>query len=350
MQRFRHILIWTTKAISAIVPICLILSYLSVYISPAKIWFFAFFGLFYPLWLIGTALIGLFWLFTHKKFSWLFFIVLIPSLFYVPAFIQICCKKSVATEAPLKIMTYNVHMFQSEGARTLTSIAKYISDENPDIVCLQELYARDTAEISRRFKQYPFRHTQYIQVSGGAFFGIGIYSHYPILETGKILFASSGNMCIYADVKTKEKNIRIYNSHLQSTYLNLRRSFSRVRHDNQRNEEIKDVSMRLKTAFIKRAEQADTLSKHIRTSPFPIINCGDHNDTPVSYTYRKMKGSLKDAFIGAGKGFSFTFSSVVALRIDYIFSDKQLRAIGYRVDDHVKLSDHYPVVAAFNIN
>ena len=349
MQRLRHILGWIVKALSAVVPACLLLSYLSVYISPAKWWIFAFFGLFMPVLAMITLLLGLCWLIAKRRIFWIFLIALVPSLFHLPSFVQFGHKKKIATDETIKALTYNAHMFLTNGESSLQQIAEYISRENPDIVCLQEIYGKDTNEIHRAFKQYSYRHTHYIYRGRGAYFGMSIFSRYPITERGKILFTGSGNMCTYADLSIDGKPLRVYNNHLQSTRLNLRRSFSRVRQDEHRNEEIREMSERLKTAFIKRAQQVDAVSAHVLTSSAPVLLCGDFNDTPVSYTYRKMKGKLRDTFKEAGRGFSFSFNEGAPLRIDYIFNDKRIKVINYHVARDIKFSDHYPVAAMFNM-
>ncbi|MCK5169830.1 MAG: hypothetical protein KAQ75_08120, partial [Bacteroidales bacterium] len=46
----------------------LILSYLSVFINPGKIWFFAFFGLAYPFLLLANIFFVIFWIVKRKKF------------------------------------------------------------------------------------------------------------------------------------------------------------------------------------------------------------------------------------------------------------------------------------------
>ena len=111
--------------------------------------------------------------------------------------------------------------------------------------------------------------------------------------------------------------------------------------------EIKDISHRLKYAFRKRAHQADVLSDHIHTSPYPVIVCGDFNDTPVSYTYHKIRGDLVDAFIESGRGIGNTYSGMFpSYRIDYILHSRNLRSGGFETV-RVDYSDHFPVSCLF---
>lgn len=92
-----------------------------------------------------------------------------------------------------------------------------------------------------------------------------------------------------------------------------------------------------------RAFQARKVADHIKKSPYPVIVCGDFNDTPVSYAYRKVKGELKDAFVEAGWGISNSYNGELpSFRIDYILHDKKFKAVNYS-RDRVVYSDHFPV-------
>ena len=70
---------------------------------------------------------------------------------------------------------------------------------------------------------------------------------------------------------------------------------------------------------------------------------GDFNDTPVSYTYKKMRGGLEDPFINAGNGFAYTYNRLFSmLRIDYVFHSPLFETEAYRSAD-LPWSDHNPV-------
>jgi endonuclease/exonuclease/phosphatase family metal-dependent hydrolase len=103
----------------------------------------------------------------------------------------------------------------------------------------------------------------------------------------------------------------------------------------------------LKDAYIKRARQVDILSDHIKNSPYPCMVCGDFNDTPVSYTYQKLKGKLKDAYLESGAGIGNTyFGSFPSFRIDYILHSRALTTLNFQTKK-IQLSDHYPIICHF---
>ena len=80
----------------------------------------------------------------------------------------------------------------------------------------------------------------------------------------------------------------------------------------------------------------------MQSSPYPIILCGDFNDTPLSYAYNTISANLKDTFKESGKGIGQTFVKIPALRIDYILHEKKIRSLNYK-QHKKKLSDHYAV-------
>ena len=110
-------------------------------------------------------------------------------------------------------------------------------------------------------------------------------------------------------------------------------------------EEVKSLSVSLKNGFVRRSLQAQVVKDHISSSKYPVIVAGDFNDTPVSYTYRKIRKGLNDSFVNSGYGAGFTYKgNYPPNRIDYILYSDAL------INNHfdilrVKYSDHYPIVA-----
>jgi len=111
--------------------------------------------------------------------------------------------------------------------------------------------------------------------------------------------------------------------------------------------EVKSLSVSLKKGFVKRALQAQVVKGQITRSPFPVIVVGDFNDTPVSYSYRKIRKGLFDSFVNSGYGAGFTYKgNYPPNRIDYILYDKTLINSYFEIKK-VKYSDHYPIIAYF---
>ncbi|MBK6345563.1 MAG: endonuclease/exonuclease/phosphatase family protein [Bacteroidales bacterium] len=114
-------------------------------------------------------------------------------------------------------------------------------------------------------------------------------------------------------------------------------------------ENSKKILRKFKQAFISRASEAREVAEQIKQSPFPVIVCGDFNDTPSSYTYKKMSEGLSDAFKESGRGFGQTYAGrFPSFRIDYILHDPEMQSSGFR-RTRVPLSDHYPVSTYISI-
>jgi endonuclease/exonuclease/phosphatase family metal-dependent hydrolase len=263
----------------------------------------------------------------------------------------------------LKILSYNVRLFNiyewlSEPG-TNQGIFNFIKSEKPDIICLQEFYSSAKKDyrpekIKKLFSDTPYSYIHYSFKNGkNSGYGIATFSRYPIVNHGTISFPKTTNEAIFTDIVIGKDTVRVYNNHLQSVHLQ-RRNYNfldslTLKYDDEQIREIRDISSRLKTAYIKRSSQVDAISKHIKKSAYPVIVCGDFNDTPVSYSYRKMRKGLKDAFISSGQGTGSTYQGVFPyFRIDYIFHDKHFKPLLFEKVE-AKLSDHYPILCIFEM-
>ncbi len=103
------------------------------------------------------------------------------------------------------------------------------------------------------------------------------------------------------------------------------------------------ILRQLKKAFIKRATQVEILHDSIEASPYPVLICGDFNDTPSSYSYRTMSDDLHDAYKISGRGLGQSYTGPFpSFRIDYIFHGNKIESTAYKTI-HENLSDHFPI-------
>ena len=259
---------------------------------------------------------------------------------------------------PVKVMTYNTRMFDfynwSEDPNSSEAIFQFIKQENPDILCIQEFYTSHRREafhpnrVKARLKNLGYSHIVY-QSPGkrGAGYGIATFSRYPIENKGSLPIRESKNMSIFTDVKINGQMIRVFNNHLESIGFQ-EHDFNvidslRLEMDKKQRQGIQEIVRKMSRAFRQRSTQAEVLSKHIRNAPYPVIVCGDFNDTPISYVYQKMRGDLKDAFRESGSGMGGTYNGrLPSLRIDYIFHEKDFQS--YQFKRHrINYSDHFPI-------
>lgn len=361
----------TLVIINLAVAFLLALSYLSTIISPAKIWILAFFGLLYPYLLITNICFIFLWVIKFRKAAFISIIAIVIGWNHFTNYIPL--KRFLSVKHPempasgsvnLRVLTYNVKAFNVydwiDYTKVKENIINLIRSENPDIICLQEFYSENSKNysfdnFSRIFSETPFHHIQYRSTTGNkSGFGMATFSRFPIAGKGFITFPNSSNMAIYTDIVVYSDTFRIYNNHLQSVNFR-KRNYDfidrlKLRYDEQQIDEIRDITRLLKQAFIKRSAQVDTLSSHIKSTSFPVIVCGDFNDTPVSYTYRKMRSGLKDSFVNSGEGTGNTYLGVFpSYRIDYIFHSSNFKTIDF---ERVKaeFSDHYPIICHLRYN
>lgn len=267
-------------------------------------------------------------------------------------------------QKPLRVMSYNTRMFDYYNHSGIKGapdeIFNFILQQNPDVVCFQEYFTSlkkneyTPTQIIARFRQYGYRHVEYLKPrTGNTGYGLATFSKYPITNSGAIRFEKSNNQAIYSDVDVNGTKVRVFNNHLESIGfkdgdLSVLDTLGFRMNEYQRRG-LRNISQKLTRAFAMRSNQAEALARHITNSPYPVIVCGDFNDTPVSYVYRTMRGSMKDAFREAGVGFGGTYNGrLPSFRIDYIFYSPQFQAYNFKRFP-IKYSDHFPIMVTIDL-
>lgn len=328
----------------------LLITYASVYISPARIWFLAFFGLAYPFILLANILFIFYWLFVRWKVALVSLIAILSGYGHLQNYFQL--KNKYTNEEGIIICSYNVKHFNgvTKGVtveKNAERIQHYLQNKHADIVCLQEL----SSPLIKKFN--PFMTASSIpdprmnSTRPGEKTGPAIFSKYPIIHRGEIMFENTENMIVFADIKIKQDTIRVYSCHLQSyqfTSDDINSLDALSIEDQERNlNGMRVVGYKMKHAFIKRTVHAEKLKENIGQSPYPVIVCGDFNDPPVSYTYRTVRGNLKDAFVESGKGTGNSYlGRLPSFRIDYILYSPRFTGYNFTIDK-VDYSDHFPL-------
>lgn len=345
----------------------LVLGYLAPFISPKLFWPLAFFGLALPYLLILNLLFVFYWALKGNKMFFISLVFIALGYRSITALVQFNFQKQTpASEDAFKVLSFNVRVFDlyqwSKEKETRNKILDFLKKEDPDILCMQEFFHRDQQQANFKFKtldtlvelltakNYHFHKT--ISLRNNDHWGIITLSKFPIINKGVVEFDSkSDNICIYTDLLYGEDTLRIYNGHLASIKLD-KHDYKAIQGLNK-NEyssnfgKEKLIFQKLKQSFRRRAIQSESIRQSISTSPFPVIFCGDLNDTPSSFAYRQIKGNLNDAFTEFGEGLGRTYiGDFPSFRIDYIFYSRQF--IGQEYNTHPeKLSDHHPISAKF---
>lgn len=347
--------------INILFTVCLLAAYLSAYISPEKLWFLAFFGLTYSVWFIINVLFVLVWVILKVRYALLSLIVLLVG---VPIHHRQSAWRfrETATEISsesTRFMSYNVQLFGlynwKDNKKHRNEMFRYLRKADPDIACFQEYFYEETDYFETTDTLVKILDADNVHfesassLHGTHHWGAATFSRYPIINKGKIKFEKTkGNICLYSDIVKGNDTIRVFNVHFESNHLETEKIDRLVEGDSTSRIIATDMFKALQKSYKKRAKQVDLVRTAISESPYPVIVCGDFNDTPVSYTYSEISRGLKDAFLESGTGFGFTYAGKIPmLRIDYIFHDESLKSSNFKVVKGKKLSDHYPIECTF---
>ena len=329
-------------------------AYLAPYISPQTTWFFAIFGLFYPVLLAVNIIFFLFWLWRKKWYCLYSLGCILLGWTHLTGLMGFNLSQPKPKE-PLTVVSYNSHGFtklfyrKKDNTPEQKAFKKRLEKKvgKVEILCLQEFSAyRNTVEKIKVLLNLP-----HFEKYDGR--GTAIFSKYPILKKGEIKFENTGNSCLWLDVEIDRKTVRIYSIHFESSKIST--DAAALKEDaNLRDKKtwqgIRGILGKYKRSTNTRVDQMLTVKEHISNTPHPVIVCGDFNDTPVSYVYQQMSQGLCDHFKEAGRGWGATYNgSIPMLRIDYIFT----RPENFKVYEHGILkedySDHYPVYSQLKL-
>lgn len=301
----------------------------------------------------------------------------------------------------IKILTYNTHMFASKGNKGYNSrqLVNFLDSQNIDIACFQEYdnpakQADSLAKIfdasfpysvsSRNFKdnkelatyskypildskyaEFPFSNIGYIQSTIALCPADKIQQHInsamekytmavPADTTLNLLQIKDSLTRVITDSLTSlSKKIIIITTHLQTTGISTTSNEVEKIKGNGQNIAHSDVAeimtIRMSTSYKMRAQQIDLIAEVIDKAEYPVILCGDFNDTPLSYVYNQAANRLTDGFKESGHGYMYTYRYFKKiLRIDYIFHSKDFKSVKY-YSPNKEWSDHNPVISELEL-
>lgn len=307
-------------------------------------------GLLLPLLLLLNFVIMLFWIW--RKSIWM--VIPLAALLLGIPYISSVFHWPVRTPDPpnnkITVATYNIRNDDGMNIHLNGSMfAGFIKDEAIDILCLQEFPGSDDARkglIDLFVPILPYFQI-YSHTPGGM--SVALFSRYPILDMHPVIFTDvTDNSSMWVDLDLQGERVRVFNNHLQTTNLNqnkVRFSFD----VNQTLSQIKTLKQVIEENGSIRTRQADIIRTLLDESPYPLIVCGDFNTSTASYTYRTIKGKLRDSFRDVGKGYGYSYRYMKRLyRIDFVFySPGAFRATRY-FSPELQFSDHKPVVVTFD--
>jgi len=344
----KQFFVYTLLLLNLIAVFALGIASVSVYLSPEKLWITAMFGIAFPYLLIVNLIFIVLWIIIKPWFTLFSIVIILAGYQHIGNYLQFSGKRT--SEKGIRITSYNVKYFMGTtdfpSKENADHILNFLRQNNADIICLQEvrLNKRQIFDI----KDHKLAQISHMQLAHSSHAGGQLtLTRFPILFMGEIRFKNSGNMIIYTDIEINTDTVRVFNCHLQSYRLG-KKEFSTIDSidfdtDEKTKAKFLELGGKFKSALIKRAEQAATLREYIDQSPYPVIVCGDFNDTPVSFTYHTVRGNLEDSFTQSGKGTANTYNGKLpSFRIDYILYSPKFTSYNFGVST-LNHSDHYPI-------
>lgn len=249
----------------------------------------------------------------------------------------------------VKLMSFNVHGFHgpddSLSADTgATLFLDLVRDYSPDILSLQEFFNPPLINTTDSLEALG-----YIHHYGPNGYGLVIFSKFPFSYVDPK--PDPSHFCV--EINPGTHPFYVCCVHLTSYQLdgNDKEGLDAIIHGSTDTADAKRIYRKFRrTIFSHEKQWNDYLSTLVSSKMKPLVVLGDFNDTPASYLYQKMSGSLIDAYTEEGRGFSTTYHGPFPnFRIDHLFHSPDIRALSYqRIKSAV--SDHYPIFVSLDMN
>ena len=311
-------------------------------------------GMTLPVFLLINLVFLFFWLVFKWRMVWISVLGLV--LAYVPISIYMPLNSSQdIPEGALKIISYNVCAYGGNFKYDdgFEKVRDYLVEEKPDIVCIQE-----DIDTWRRYvflhyeKTFAYNDTMVIANNPQSYNALGIHSKYPIIHRERIAYPSKSNGSVAWWLKVGDDTLIVVNNHFESCHLNkddraqyLQMIKGKMPRDSVR-EESKLLLVKLAEANAKRSGQIRTVRQYaLDHGQYPVIVCGDFNDSPISYSRHAMAEVLTDCYATTGKGIGLSYNQkAFSFRIDHFFCNDRLQPYRCEIDGKMDASDHNPLI------
>lgn len=314
----------------------------------------------FPYLFVASFVVGLLWL-AFRKY--------IPAI-VAGATIVICypmavfaCPTSWSKSAKpgencFTLLSYNIMSLQDQenSEEPYLRPLQYLLDSHADVICLQELYSLPSGKglKSEAKALVDSLKAKYPVIIPGKTQDYCILSKYPVVE-GK-LTDEQKKLCRLYHMRINGARVDVISVHLASYCLSPddREIVTDINSVNSAKQSISEfkhsVKQKLSSAFRERTEDAEIIRELLNTLEGNVIVCGDFNDVPCSWAYRKIKGDdLSDAYAHTGFGPLVTYNSHnFYFHIDQVLYRGDLEALDL-TKGKIKCSDHYPLLTTFRI-
>ncbi len=233
---------------------------------------------------------------------------------------------SAQEPARIKVMTYNVRFGE---LATLQQLGEFISEQDPDIVALQELDWMTTRERAPHQNKKDFitelgyytgmfpLYGKTIEYAGGLY-GIGILTKKPYINIEKIILPKAENVTEYravliATIELNNQDTIIF----ASTHIDY-------------------------SSYNARIEQIETVVGKLEKSKYPVLLAGDLNSKLGS---NEINIPFKD-WVALSNNKPTSPANAPQNKIDYIFGyPRRTWKLNYTETKQCQLSDHLPIIS-----
>ena len=311
-------------------------------------------GMTFPIFLLANLLFLFFWLTVKWKKAWIpiagFAAAYVPITLFMPLNMRQDVPKGTIKLISYNVCTYGGNYKYDHGFDTVFS---YLEREKADIVCLQEDVDTWRRFVFQRYQKiYHYNDTTVLHQNALTFNGVGIHTRFPIIRKERIWYPSNTNGSVAYYLNTGKDTLLVINNHLEGTHLSdeERNNYKRLLRGKMERDTAKAESMflieKLGNNNARRAPQAEAVHRYIEEHrQYPIIVCGDFNDTPISYARRTIAQGLTDCFQETGRGLGLSYNQKgFYFRIDHLLCSPDLQPFNCQIDDKMDASDHFPLI------
>ena len=354
LKKIATSLLWLTS-----LPVCMytLVTYLLSYTLVLDHWSAGFIMMSLPFAMLGCALIAFTWLFIRPARAILPIMVLAIGYPFIQRTISF--KDPIKEESPLTVFSYNVFGFYGDSYEAnktkADALMQYSIDYEADIKCFQEFtnldYDAHLRTLSPMMRENPFMAS--ITNNRQGLIGLVIFSVYPIIhQEGKTFGTRNANGYLVADIARKRDTIRVINIQLQSMGIRVGKVVREMQGKDyeEAKKEGRGILSSLKWGFEKHSAEVEMVERMIDESIYPVILCGDFNETPYGNAYGSIRDRLKNAFEERGNGFGFTLNrSPKIVRIDNQFCSESIKVLNFQTFSDIKYSDHLPILGRYKV-
>ena len=329
----------------------------SDYINPSVHPLAATIGLAFPVMLLINLGFLMVWLIVCKR------MIFIPIIGFIMCYVPI--RKYIPFNIPhdtpigcMKVLSFNVHgyVYDKGVDNSFETTMNYVKNSKADILCIQEdlgQWLNPKVHLDSIY-QYSSR----LEVGDMKMNAVSVYSKYKIIKTERIDYESKRNGSIACWLNVDGKTVIVINNHFESNHLTNddKTRYKQMFHGDIERDTVKKetqyIAGKLANAAKLRAPQARAVANYIKSHPdYPIIVCGDFNDSPISYTHRTVADGLTDCYIETANGPGLSYNQKgFNVRIDNILCSSHFTPYNCRVDNKIHASDHYPIYCWLKFN